>query len=292
MTRPLLFGLLAALMLIGTLQPWLPASSGTYRDQVAVLMYHHVADDAESSSTVSTDLFRRQLSYLKQQGYHFITMQELIRYYQGDSVPEKAVFVTFDDGYRSFYTGAYPILKELDVPAVNFAITKDLENPDLPSIPALKKEQIREMLAYRPGMFDIQCHTHELHYKAGHESALSGRLQTSAGTAESDQDYAARIRQDSESCARTIQDLYGDPVAPQTYAYPYGLHNAAVQSYIRESGFRYAFTIVSGMATRSSDSMAIPRINAGHPGIEPEFLDKSIQLRIERVTRPHKPEGV
>ncbi|WP_235941778.1 polysaccharide deacetylase family protein [Paenibacillus puerhi] len=289
MTRPLLFGLLATVMLASLLQAWPSQVKGLYRDQVAVLMYHHVADDAESSSTVSTSLFRNQLSYLKASGYRFITMQDFIRYYEGGSVPEKAVLVTFDDGYRSFYTNAYPILKELDVPAVNFAITQDLADPDSPSIPTLKVEQVREMLTYRPGMFDVQCHTHGLHYKVGHDSALTGRLPTEAGLAETDEEYAARIRQDSLACARELQELYSDPGAAQTYAYPYGLHSKPAQSYIREAGFRYAFTIVGGMATRAVDPMAIPRINAGHPGIEPEYLDKSIQLRIQRTPRQGKP---
>ncbi|MEK8132881.1 polysaccharide deacetylase family protein [Paenibacillus filicis] len=286
MTRPLIFSLLVGLILASTLQLWPSHAQETYRDQIAVLMYHHVSDEAESAATVSTDLFRRQLSYLKAKGYHFITMGDLIHYYEGASVPDKAVLVTFDDGYRSFYTDAFPILKELDIPAVNFAITNDLNDPDRPDIPALKPEQIGEMLAYRPGMFNVQCHTNALHYKVGHESALTGRLPTAAGTLENDEEYAARIRQDSNSCANKLQELYHDPKAAQTYAYPYGIYDATAQAYIQEAGFRYAFTIVSGIATRNSDPMAIPRINAGHPGIEPEYLDKSIQLRTQRHTSP------
>ncbi len=42
---------------------------------------------------------------------------------EGATVPSNAVLVTFDDGYQSFYTAAYPILKSLRIPAVNFVIT-------------------------------------------------------------------------------------------------------------------------------------------------------------------------
>ncbi|MUG70764.1 polysaccharide deacetylase family protein [Paenibacillus validus] len=287
MTRKLLTGLLVAVILISLLELWGTNPKQTYRDQVAVLMYHHVHDTDQSSSTVSSALFRDQLSYLKKQGYTFISLSEFIRFYEGAPVPEKAVLVTFDDGYRSFYDYAFPILKELDIPAVNFIVTQDLAAPDAPSIPALSRENIRELLGYRAGMFDVQCHSNALHYKAGREGALTGRLETGGGP-ENEAQYIERVSQDSQACAQRLQELYGSPDAAKAYAYPFGIFSDTAKSLIRDAGFRYAFTIVSEMATRSSNPMEIPRINAGNPSIKPEHLDKQIQLRVERV---HKPAG-
>ncbi len=70
MTRKLLTGLLVAVILISLLELWGTNPKQTYRDQVAVLMYHHVHDTDQSSSTVSSALFRDQLSYLKKTRLH------------------------------------------------------------------------------------------------------------------------------------------------------------------------------------------------------------------------------
>lgn len=282
MTRKLLTGLLVAVVFISLLELWGTNPKQTYRDQVAVLMYHHVHDTDHSSSTVSTAQFRDQLSYLKQQGYTFISLSDFIRFYEGGPVPEKAVLVTFDDGYKSFHDYAFPILKELDIPAVNFIVTQDLADPGSLPIPAMSREDIRELLGYRPGMFDVQCHSNALHYKVGREGALTGRLDAS-GSPESEAQYTARVSQDSQACSKQLQELYGSPSAARAYAYPFGIFSDAAKTLIRDAGFRYGFTIVSEMATRSSNPMEIPRINAGNPSIKPEQLDKQIQLRVERV---------
>ena len=83
---------------------------------------------------------------------------------EGATVPSNAVLVTFDDGYQSFYTAAYPVLKSLRIPAVNFVITNDLTNPLGSYIPSMSKEQISEM-THATNFIDIGCHTNNLHHK-------------------------------------------------------------------------------------------------------------------------------
>ena len=87
-----------------------------YQDQVAVLMYHHIHDKDTSSSTITSSLFQNQLESLLSKGYHFISLDEFKMYMAGATVPSNAVLVTFDDGYQSFFTAAYPILKSLRSP--------------------------------------------------------------------------------------------------------------------------------------------------------------------------------
>ncbi|MBP1156916.1 MULTISPECIES: polysaccharide deacetylase family protein [unclassified Paenibacillus] len=278
MTKKICAALLFAAVLISAFDTWGPTVTERYSNQVAVLMYHHVHDTDKSSSTVSSTLFRDQLSYLQSKGYRFITLSEFQKFYEGAPVPDKAVLVTFDDGYQSFYNYAYPVLKELDIPAVNFIVTTDLDDPTAPTIPTLSREQIREMLSYRQGMFDFQCHSDNLHYKKDDQAALTGRL-----GGETEEQYVERVRSDSKACASKLNEIYGGSHAADTYAYPFGIFSKTAQELITEAGFHYAFTIVNEMATRSSHPMEIPRINAGNPKIQPEVLDKQIMLRIERV---------
>ncbi|MGF7031105.1 peptidoglycan/xylan/chitin deacetylase (PgdA/CDA1 family) [Paenibacillus mucilaginosus] len=279
-TRILMACLLLAVILYAGYDTLVPKADETYRDQVAVLMYHHVHDKDHSASTVSTALFREQLSYLQSRGYHFISLTDFKQFLGGAPVPDKAVLVTFDDGYKSFHDFAYPVLRELQVPAVNFIITKDLDAPLAPPIPALSPEEIRAMLQEMPGLIDIQCHTNALHFKEGKNAALTAPLPLEGGRTETAEQAEQRVRQDSEACAHKLDGLYGRDGAGDTFAYPYGIYSPRTQEIISAAGFKYAFTIIGEMATRFRDPLAIPRINAGNPGIDPRKLDVTIRQRV------------
>ncbi|WNR43336.1 polysaccharide deacetylase family protein [Paenibacillus roseipurpureus] len=272
------FALTALISLIGLtllLTPLQAKRSDTvyYQDQVAVLMYHHIHDTDTSSSTITSVLFQNQLETLLSNGYHFITLNEFKAYMAGATVPPNAVLVTFDDGYQSFYTGAYPILKSLRIPAVNFVITTDLANPLASYIPSMSKEQISEM-THATNFIDIGCHTDNLHHKLPNgEAALVGRLDGEDAAA-----YQQRVFTDAQACVSKLAGLTDAPL--DAMAYPYGITSPAATEQVAKAGIRYAFTISPEMATRSADHLLIPRINAGSPGITPEGLQRSIQRRV------------
>ncbi|WP_409345323.1 polysaccharide deacetylase family protein [Paenibacillus sp. MBLB4367] len=254
-----------------------------YRDQVAVIMYHHVHDEAQSSGTITTKLFRDQLAYLKSQGYNFITLNDLKQFMKGSAVPENAVLVTFDDGYESFYTNAFPVLKEMDIPAVNFVITKDLEDPKASYIPSMSRDEIKAMTA-QMSTIDLQCHTYGLHEKIGGVAALTGRIKNSQGVTESEEQYKQRIFDDTKMCLNSLKGLYPAPI--DSLAYPFGIYNKTAASIVHDAGVQYAFTILPRMTTRSTDPLKIPRINAGSPYITPEGLHNMIMRRVTSVSHP------
>ncbi|MGG1554201.1 polysaccharide deacetylase family protein [Paenibacillus ferrarius] len=252
-----------------------------YQDQVAVLMYHHVHDTDTSSSTITRALLQNQLQTLLSRGFHFITLDEFRQYMNGASVPSNAVLVTFDDGYQSFYTAAYPILTSLRVPAVNFVITTDLADPLASYIPSMSKEQISEM-THNTNFIDVGCHTDNMHHKLDNgEAALVGK---NAG--ETEASYEGRVLADAQACVGKLTPLTDRPL--DAMAYPYGITSPAATAQVAKAGIRYAFTISPEMATRSADHLLIPRINAGSPNITPELLVRSIQRRV--VAQPgHSP---
>ncbi|MDR6552904.1 polysaccharide deacetylase family protein [Paenibacillus qinlingensis] len=269
----ILVSLLGLTLLLTPLQA---EKSGTiyYQDQVAVLMYHHIHDTDTSSSTITSALFQDQLTTLLSKGYHFISLNEFKMYMAGATVPSNAVLVTFDDGYQSFYTGAYPILKSLRIPAVNFVITKDLATPLASYIPSMSYDQIKEM-THATNFIDVGCHTDDLHHKLpSGEAALVGKLD-----GENDAAYQQRVFTDAGACLGKLAPLTEAPL--DAMAYPYGITSPAATEQVQKAGFRYAFTISPEMATRSADHMLIPRINAGSPNITPELLHRSIQRRVE-----------
>jgi peptidoglycan/xylan/chitin deacetylase (PgdA/CDA1 family) len=254
-----------------------------YKDQVAVIMYHHVDDEAKSSGTITTKLFHDQMTLLKNKGYQFITLKQFKEFMQGASVPHNAVLVTFDDGYESFYTHAYPILKSMRIPAVNFVITGDLENPLASYIPSMTRDDIIEMTT-DTNFIDLQCHTDSMHSKLPDDKAmLVGRLVTD-GKPETEAEYRQRVVSDTRKCAAALSELYPEPI--DTMAYPYGIYDKQASQYVQEGGMKYAFSLVPEMATRGMDPLQIPRINAGNPAISPEGLDDAIRRKVVATKHP------
>lgn len=245
------------------------SQSSYYEDQVGVLIYHHVDETAKSNVTITPELFQDQLEYLLDKGYRFITLEQMESFLAGGSVPENAVFVTFDDGYKSFYTNAYPILEKLGIPAVNFAITGDLDHPNEGNLPSMTREDITDMTSKSSGI-EVQCHSNSFHRKdkAGNPY-LTNRL-SNQGIQESEDEYGKRIVDDTLQCRQRLEALDGR--IHRHYAYPFGMFDQKSLGLLRESGIRYGFTVVSEITLPDTDPMQIPRINAGAPYVSPSDL--------------------
>jgi peptidoglycan/xylan/chitin deacetylase (PgdA/CDA1 family) len=269
-----------------TVIPSLSASKPTtwFRDQVAVLMYHHIHDLAKSGDTITVQLFSDQINYLRDKGYQFITLKQFKDYLAGGSVPDNAALVTFDDGYESFYNNAYPILKKLRVPAVNFIITKDLDNPLASYIPSLSDDEIVEM-THDTNFIDAQCHTNALHSLTTAGEAPLTTLLTINGVKETTDQYKQRILTDTKLCIKDLQGLY--PTTVDSLAYPFGTYDKRAADLVHEAGINYAFTTVPEMTTRSVDPLQIPRFNGGSPWITPEGLHNTIIRHIVAVDNPN-----
>ena len=90
--------------------------------KLLIIDYHQVlptekdvqaAMDAGEEAAIPLSAFKEDLSWLKEQGFTFILPSELKKAVQGiEALPEKAVLLTFDGGYESFYTVVWPQLRE------------------------------------------------------------------------------------------------------------------------------------------------------------------------------------
>jgi len=87
-----------------------------------VLNYHDVvkagsAKSSLNSMDVSVDHFEEHLAWLKKNGYKIVSVQNVLDAAAGkNSIADKSVLLTFDDGYQSFYTRVFPILKKISLP--------------------------------------------------------------------------------------------------------------------------------------------------------------------------------
>ncbi len=86
-----------------------------------VLMYHKVNDIPDNPTTVPVGRFDEQLAQVKELGYTVVGLDAVLDYYAlGTPLPEKAVLITFDDGYRDTLENAMPVLQKYGFPAVIF----------------------------------------------------------------------------------------------------------------------------------------------------------------------------
>ncbi len=96
-------------------------------DGIPVLMYHKVWPGVNDNLTITPEKLREQWQFLKQEGYHAISLSEYLDIATGEKPRKgKEVLLTFDDGYRNNLTYAYPLLKELSWRATFFIIANTL----------------------------------------------------------------------------------------------------------------------------------------------------------------------
>ena len=97
---------------------------------VLILEYHKVNDWSEDSYTVKPEDFAAQMDELRAQGYETISILDFLRAKKGkQTLPEKAVIVTLDDGYKDNYTDMLPIMESRGMKATAFMVTNDIGLP-------------------------------------------------------------------------------------------------------------------------------------------------------------------
>jgi peptidoglycan/xylan/chitin deacetylase (PgdA/CDA1 family) len=103
------------------------------KSQVAILTYHRVCPEIESwySVPMSPQALEQQIRYIRRH-FEVIPLDELVRYIRRrNTLPEKSIAISFDDGYRDIYTYAYPILKKYSIPATIFLTTGNITDRSL-----------------------------------------------------------------------------------------------------------------------------------------------------------------
>lgn len=171
-----------------------------------ILMYHHVVEDGVNYNdwTITTSRFREDLQWLQDNGYTPILPRQLAA---GEPLPEKAVMITFDDGYASNLQLALPILQEFNTPAVISLITNAMEKeePDF-----LTWDMCRELAA--SGLIEFGSHTHDTH------SAKTRGIRRLPD--ETQEAYEARVFPDIQHSVDLIEEKIGTNVT--FFAYPHG----------------------------------------------------------------------
>ncbi len=209
--------------------------------RITILMYHAI-NPRPSPITVDPRTFQAQMQYLADSRIPVLSLHNLVERLRRQDLPNRAVIITFDDGFASVYTHALPILIEHGFPATVFLVPGYCgawndwpDQPDcIPRMRLLDWSQVREMAACN---IDFGAH-----------SVSHRRLDRIPKNA------ARREILDSQ---KIIEDRLGRPVA--FFAYPYGRCSAAAETIVR-SAFLGACTAEIRYGTTTSDPWRLPRI--------------------------------
>jgi peptidoglycan/xylan/chitin deacetylase (PgdA/CDA1 family) len=120
--------------------------------RIPILMYHSISDEPESGHpykwiNTSPKRFAEHMTFLLNNNYKVIDLPEAVRListesagfpnpptFHDSSFPQKMVVLTFDDGYRDFYTHAFDILKKFGFGATVFLPTSVIDNGRKPGL--------------------------------------------------------------------------------------------------------------------------------------------------------------
>jgi peptidoglycan/xylan/chitin deacetylase (PgdA/CDA1 family) len=192
------------------------------RRAVPILMYHQILPAPHTSFGylyVSPQMLRKQMRVLYARGYHAVTLRQLFDFWQHNKpIPRKPIVITFDDGWRSVYTGAAPVLRKYRWPAVVNVVVSALDTHY-----GLSSAMVRTLI--KRG-WEIGCHTID------HPELT--RLSWSSLTA---QIGGAR---------QILRRRFHVPV--DFFCYPGGSYNATVVQAVRSAGFTAALGIRHGFA--------------------------------------------
>lgn len=208
---------------------WWPAAGAP------ILAYHQVSP-ADEIYSVTADQFEEQMSYLQQQGYTPIDLQQLSDHFDGKmSLPDKPIIITFDDGYEDNLLAALPIMEKYNMRSTVFIATSLVGTPDY-----LSWQQIAEMQARNT---EIGSHT-MTHVGLGSVSTDQQRLEIVGSKA-------------------ALEQHLGKPI--YFFAYPYGQFTPITQQLLREAGYRGACSGIAGLNNKGVDVYALKRVNVPHP---------------------------
>lgn len=199
-----------------------------------VLIYYKVNAIPGNTLSVPLQAFIRQLHFLKN---HFTVMtpEDLVRVMtSGQTLPDHAVLLTFDDGYRDVYDEAYPVLKELGLRALLFPATdyigsgKPYPHDEGLSManPVLNWDQLRAM----QDVFAVGSHT-KSHRRLTQISLLEAK----------DEIYSSKA---------LLEDHLSRSV--EFFCYPKGTaedFNEPLEDLVREAGYLSSFVALTGSNT-------------------------------------------
>jgi len=273
------------------------------------LCYHDIPETPVEKDDLSRQDFINQLEYFRSNGYTFVSPQDVLAASRGGkALPEKAVLVTFDDAYESFYSYVFPVLRLYNIPAVLSVVSYWIDRPKESPYKTkrlMNWRQIREVS--NSGMVTVASHSWGLHKRV--QSNPVGNVEPAMTTFsyfpdekryETEAEFRARLRDDFVKSIDSLTARTGK--RPIIFTWPYGAYNAIGIEEAKKHGFEMLLTLNDGYSRTDSldrvnryyleaqlDWLAAFKSALTH-GFREDYRIRGVQVDLDLIVNRNSPE--
>lgn len=225
------------------------------RAAVMALCYHRFEDRPKDSLAINPAEFEKQMQALKDNGYTVIPMADFLAWRRDEkTIPDKCCVICIDDGYRSGYDVAWPILKKYGYPFTMFIYTNYVKGQPNAGGQSMSWEELAQM---RDAGVDIESHTIS-HSDLKAKNGKWQKLQPS---------YEAWLTHELVDSKKMLEQNLG--ISVKALAYPYGNNNETVRRAAMEAGYEAAFTVYGQRLSHGSPADQLGRyaVESMHPKV-------------------------
>lgn len=239
-----------------------------------VLCYHDVLPigaPSKYADDIGVQRLADHFDWLRDHGYTVVSVNDLLEAKAGRKpLPEKAVLLTFDDAYESFYALAYPLLKAHGYPATLAVVGSWIEAKESVMYGGQKEDRAHFMTAKQikevaeSGLIEIASHSYDLHRgilgnPQGNEmpAATTRIFDAQSKQYESDADHAARVTADLQRNSDLIEKMTGK--RPRTMVWPYGRYSGEVDAIAQRLGMSVSMSLDEGRNRLEDGTVGIRR---------------------------------
>lgn len=242
---------------------WKIDGRASEEDRIPILIYHDIRDNYDGNNPIvlDTQSFKEGLLYLKALNYNTISFYDYLEYKNGlKNLPENPVILTFDDGYYSNYSIAYPILKRLNMKAsfgiIGWSVGKDTQViGNNPIIKHFSWEEAKEM--EESGLITIESHSYNLHNIGNRRNESNGVIGLYW---EKDENIKKRIIDDDFEIQKQIYNNLKHK--SKIFTYPFGRRTDLTDRIYRELGYEFTLGTDNGISDLSKERDNLKRINS------------------------------
>jgi peptidoglycan/xylan/chitin deacetylase (PgdA/CDA1 family) len=190
---------------------------------------------------IRTSKFRKQMETIRSLGIPVITMADFMAWKDGaGQIPAKSIVITLDDGWKSVYTDAYPILKEFGYPFTVYLYKNYVDGGGK----ALTTAMIREMMAN-----GATIGSHSVSHPYPQDVKQSRKQGPEA--------FEKYLETEMGESKRFLEGAF--KVKVPTYAYPGGYFTDEMLVKAGQVGYTHLFTVHPGKVKRSVPNNVLPR---------------------------------
>ncbi len=246
-----------------------PRSGKTVVDQTAQVLvfgWHRFVDKVRRPDTeITPAAFEAEMKELKDKGITVIPMQDFLAWKRSEkAIPPHSAVLTFDDGWKSQYEVAWPILKKYNYPVTLFIYTEGVRGGHFGGGEALSWEQLGEM---RDAGADIEDHsaTHQ-DLRKPYDKVAKKRLNPA--------EYDQWLDNELVASKNTLEQRLGIKV--NCFAVPYGFYNQKIKDVCKRAGYEAVFTVYGQPITFNSPMDSLGRYLI--EGNKPKVFDDAVKM--------------